>query len=546
MAQHNMANYEETCSRFTWDIPERFNFGFDVIDRWAKEHNKLALVSVDDFGNRAQRHTFAELSQLSNQLANVLIGHGINRGDRVLIMLPNVPEWYVAVLGAIKVGAIFMPTPTLSSPKDLEYRIKQSEVVAVITNDELAARFQEIRGHCPSLKTLFLAGGDKNSWVSLEKEMNRASAGFEPPEMTKSTDPMVIYFTSGTTGYPKMVLHTHAYALAHIVTAKFVHDLRTTDLHWTIADTGWAKTAWGKLFGQWILRAALFQHDSKGKFDSAKTLKLLEKYRVTTFCAPPTVYRMLILENLKAYALSDLRHCVSAGESLSPAVIEAWKQGTGLTIYDHYGQTETVCLIGNYPCLPIKPGSMGKATPGHIVRIVDDKGNELTPGEEGKIAIKLKPIYPPGLLKEYWKDPEAMKGSFLGDWYYTGDVAYTDEDGYFWFVGRDDDVIKSSGYRIGPFEVESALQEHPAVAESAVVGIPDPLRGQIVKAFVVLAPGYKGSPELTKDLQDLVKRVTAPYKYPREIEYITELPKTVSGKILRSELRKRGNTKRAI
>jgi len=538
-----MTDYEDTYNQFTWDIPEQFNFGFDIIDKWAEEHNKLALVSVDDSGDNAQRHTFWELSELSNKFANVLRKHGINKGDRVLIMLPSTPEWYVTVLSAIKLGAIFMPTPTLSTSKDIEYRIKQSKAAAVITNSEFTERFQGLKDNYPSLKKLIVTDGDKNGWVSYGKEMTKASAEFESQEKTKSTDPMLIYFTSGTTGFPKMVLHTHAYAIAHIVTAKYVHDLRPVDLHWTIADTGWAKTAWGKLFGQWILGAAVLQHDVKGKFDSKTVLRILERYGVTTFCAPPTAYRMLLLEDFRAYQLSNLRHCVSAGEPLSAETVRAWKHATGLGIYDCYGQTESVCLIGNYPCLPIKPGAMGKPTPGHIVSIVDDEGNKLPVGVPGKIAVKVKPVYPPGLLKEYFKDSEAMEISFQGDWYYTGDVAYTDEDGYFWFVSRGDDVIKSSGYRIGPFEVESALQEHPAVAESAVIGIPDPVRGQIVKACVVLVPGYNGSDELTEELQALVKQVTAPYKYPREIEYVTELPKTVSGKILRSELRKREREK---
>jgi len=537
-----MTNYEETYNQFTWNIPEQFNFGVDVIDKWAEERDKLALVSVDDSGDTVQRHTFWELSRLSNKLANVLRRHGITKGDRVLIMLPCIPEWYVAVLSAIKLGAIFMPTPTLSTSKDIEYRIQQSEAVAAITNSEFAARFQGVKDHCPSLKKLILTDGDKNGWISYRRETNEASEEFEPQEITRSTDPMLIYFSSGTTGYPKMVLHTHAYAIAHIITAKYVHDLMPTDLHWTIADTGWAKTAWGKLFGQWILGTAVLQHDTKGKFDPKKTLKVLERYSVTTFCAPPTIYRMLILEDLSSYQLSNLRHCVSGGEPVNAEIIRAWRAATGLEIHDCYGQTESVCLVGNYACMPIKLGSMGKPTPGHIVSIVDDQGNELQPNKPGKIVVKVKPEYPPGLFKEYWRNPEAMEMSFRDGWYYTGDMAYVDEDGYFWFVGRDDDVIKASGYRIGPFEVESALQEHPAVAESAVVGVPDSVRGQIVKAFVVLIPGYSGSAELTKQLQDLVKRVTAPYKYPREIEYVTELPKTISGKILRSELRKRGNT----
>jgi len=535
---YDVSHYERICDKFKWDIPERFNFTFDVVDKWAREdRSKLALVSVDDSGGEAQRHTFWELSNFSSKFANILKGHGISKGDRILVMLPAVPEWYVAVLGAIRLGAIFMPTPTLSTLKDIQYRIEQSEAIAVVTSSEFASRFREIKDHCPSLRKLILTDGDMNGWVSYQREMVWASAEFQLQVRTKSSDPMLIYFTSGTTGYPKMVLHTHSYAIAHIATAKYVHDLRPTDLHWTFADTGWAKTAWGKLFGQWILGTAVLQYNFNGKFVPQKALKVLEKYRVTTFCAPPTIYRMLILKDVEAYDLSNLRNCVSAGEPLNAEVIRTWKRLTGLELRDCYGQTETVCLVANYPFMPIKPGSMGKPTPGHIVSIIDEQGNELPPRKAGRIGVKVKPVHPPGLLREYWKNPEATEKSFCGDWYYTGDMAYTDEDGYFWFVGRDDDIIKSSGYRIGPFEVESILQEHPAVAESAVIGVPDPLRGQIVKAFVVLTPGCEGRDELTRELQELVKKATAPYKYPREIEYVAGLPKTASGKILRTELR---------
>lgn len=536
-----MTDYEKTYSSFRWQIPEWFNFAFDIIDKQAKENDKLALLSVDDSGEHAQYHTFGDLSALSNRMANLLKTQGIKKGDRVIIMLPSVPEWYIATLGITKLAAIFSPSPTLSSAKDLEYRINQLEAVAVITNTDLAGRFTQIRERCPSLKTVLLTDGEKDGCLNLAREMPRMSSSFTQLERTRSSDALLIYFTSGTTGYPKMVLHSQAYALAHVVTAKYVHDLKRTDLHWTIADTGWAKTAWGRLFGQWILGAAVFQHDSKGKFDPVKTMRLIEKYAITTFCAAPTAYRMLVLEDLKSFSPKSLRHCVSAGEPLNPAVYYTWKERVGLGIYDCYGQTESVCLIGNYPCMPVMPGSMGKPTPGHVIRILDDEGKPLPPGKQGKIAIQVKPGRPPGLLREYWKDADSMKSSFRGDWYYTGDLAYTDEEGYFWFVGREDDVIKSSGYRIGPFEVESVLQEHPAVAESAVIGVPDELRGQVVKAYVVLASGYVAGEALTKELQEFVKKTTAPYKYPRAIEYLKDLPKTISGKILRSELRKRNS-----
>ena len=365
-----------------------------------------------------------------------------------------------------------------------------------------------------------------------------ASSHLDAPVRTRSDDPLLIYFTSGTVGYPKMVLHTQAsYGLGHILTAKFWHDLKPTDLQWTLSDTGWAKAAYGKLFGQWHQGAAVLQHDARGRFDAGLTLGILEKYGVTCFCAPPTAYRMMVLEDLNKYDLPHLRHCTGAGEPLNPEVMKQWHDGTGLDIYDGYGQTETVLLVGNYRAIPIKPGSMGKPMPGFQIAIVDAEGQELPTGEEGQIAVKVKPERPVGLFREYWKDTESMERSFHGEWYFTGDKAYRDDDGYFWFVGRADDVIISAGYRIGPFEVESALIEHPAVAESAVVASPDPMRGEIVKAFVILAPGYVPSDELAQSLQEHVRNATAPYKYPRAIEFVAELPKTISGKIRRVELR---------
>ena len=534
----NMRDYEETYRTARLDVPEYFNFALDVADRWADDHTKLALVSVDPSGETAERHTFWDLKVLSDRFANILKGLGVGKGDRVFLMLPRISQWYVAMLGLMKLGAVPMPATTLCTPRDIEYRITLADAVLAVTDPENASKVEEVAGSCPSLKHLLMVGEPRRGWLSYDERMDEASTHLEGVERTRSDDSLLIYFTSGTVGYPKMVLHTQAsYGLAHVLTAEYWQDLKATDLHWTLSDTGWAKAAYGKIFGQWTLGATVLQHDARGRFDGPLTLKILERFGVTSFCAPPTAYRMLVLEDLKSYDLSYLRHCTGAGEPLNPEVMKEWEDGTGLAIYDGYGQTETVLLVANYRCIPVRPGSMGKPVPGFTVAIVDEDGNELPPEEEGQIAVKVKPHRPVGMFREYWKDPEAMSGSFRGDWYLTGDKGYRDEDGYFWFVGRSDDVIISAGYRIGPFEVESALIEHPAVAESAVVASPDPVRGDIVKAFVILKPGYVSSDELALSLQNHVRQTTAPYKYPRAIEFVTELPKTISGKIRRVELR---------
>ncbi len=534
----NMPDYEKGLQDHYLDVPEFFNFGFDIVDKWADDRTKLALLSVDPSGENAQHHTFWDLKILSNKFANVLRGRGIKKGDRVFIMLPQVAEWYVAMLGLMKLGALPMPGTALLTPKDIEYRIQTGEAVMAITDDENAAKVEEAAGACPSLEHLLMMSGEKRGWVSYNQEMSGASPVLEDVEPTRSDDPLLIYFTSGTVGYPKMVLHTQAScAIGHIISAKYWHDLKDTDLIWTLSDTGWAKAAYGKLFGQWTLGAAVMQHDAHGRFDAPLTLRLLEQYGVTVFCAPPTAYRMMVLEDLSRYDLDGLRHCTGAGEPLNPEVMKQWEDSTGQVIYDGYGQTETVLLAGNFRCNEVRPGSMGKPAPGVTIGVVDEQGNEVPTGEEGQIAVKIKPERPVGLFQEYWRDAEAMERSFLDEWYLTGDKAYRDEDGYLWFVGRADDVIISAGYRIGPFEVESALIEHPAVAESAVVASPDPVRGEIVKAFVILAPDYVASDELVVSLQDHVRTTTAPYKYPRAVEFVTELPKTVSGKIRRVELR---------
>ncbi len=536
----DMDTYEKLYKSFKWEVPEYYNFGFDVVDKWAEDRTKLALISIDRTGKHDRYHTFYDLSVASNKFANVLRRIGVRKGDRVLVILQSIPEWYMALIGMFKLGVIPMPGTSLLTAKDIEYRINRAEACMVLTDMDHADSVEAIKANCPSLKYMMLVDGKRAGWYNFDEEMSEASEELSPKEVgkTKSSDPMIIYFTSGTTGHPKMVLHTHSYPLGHEVTARFAQALTDKDLHWTVSDTGWAKAAWGKLFGQMIVGAAIIQWETPGRFDPDGLLRAMEKYGVTTFCAPPTVYRMLIQLDLSKYKLK-LRHCMSAGEPLNPEVIRVWKEAFGLDIYDFYGQTETVCVLSNYPFMPIKYGSVGKPTPGHDVRIVDDDGNELPPGEVGNIALYIGKQRPPGLFKEYWKDEEAMKEAFRGDYYFTGDLGYKDEDGYFWFVGRKDDIIKSSGYRIGPFEVESALMEHPAVAECAVVGVPDPqgIRGTVVKAYIVLTKGYKPSEALTKEIQEHVKKVTAPYKYPRIVEYVDELPKTISGKILRRKLR---------
>lgn len=538
----NMTDYEATRATFRLEVPKDFNYTRDVVEAWARrDPGKLALVAVDPTGEARREYSFGDLAAASNRAANALAGLGVAAGERAFVMLPRIPEWYGLLLGMFRQGVIPMPATVLCTARDIEYRVNRAEATVVVTDAEGAARVEEVRDRCPTLRHLIVVGerpgADWTSFADLEGAASDATPDARP---TSKDDPLLVYFTSGTVAYPKMVLHTHAsYGAGHELTARFWQDLTPEDLHWTISDTGWAKAAWGKLFGQWRLGAGIFLWDQRGKFDPELCLRILERSGVTTFCAPPTLFRAFVLHDLGAFDLSRVRHSVAAGEPLNPEVIKVWNEATGTTIYDGYGQTETVNIVANYPCMPVKPGSMGRPVPGFDVDVVDDEGTVLGVGEEGNIAVRLEPERPVGLMREYWRDPEATAAAMHDGWYYTGDRATRDEDGYLWFVGRADDVIISASYRIGPFEVESALVEHPAVAESAVVGKPDPERTQIVKAFVVLAPGYQANDALAAELQDHCKRVTAPYKYPREIEFVTELPKTISGKIRRVELRER-------
>jgi acetyl-CoA synthetase len=545
---HNMPDYDDMYRSFTIEVPEYFNFGFDVIDAWAnRDRNKLAMIWVNQDGDE-KKFSFWDLMRLSNQIVNMMIKYGVNKGDRVLIMLPRVPEWWTFTLALIKRGAVYCPAPTMLTPKDLKYRINIADIKMVITNEEHADKIDAIAKECPTLSCRMLVDGRRPGWISYPVELEYPApvsaklVNLPSMKKTRSTDPLLIFFTSGTTGEPKMVMHDHSYPLGHMVTARFWHDIRTTDLHFTLSDTGWAKSAWGKLYGQWIEGAAIFVYDIRTKFNPTEILPLIEKYGINTFCCPPTIYRMLILADLDKFDFTELRHCTSAGEPLNPEVIKAWKDATGLTIFEGYGQTETVLCIGTFPGMTPKFGSMGKPSPGWQIELHDDKGKPVGLHEEGRIAIRLDPR-PVGLFREYLNNEEENKKSFMNGFYYSGDKAYKDEDGYFWFIGRDDDVIKASGYRIGPFEVESALIEHPAVQEAAVVGSPDDIRGLIVKAFVILKPGAKPSEALIREIQNHVKNVTAPYKYPRSIEFVDSLPKTISGKIKRNELRDREKKK---
>jgi acyl-coenzyme A synthetase/AMP-(fatty) acid ligase len=533
------ADYDRVRANFRWHCPEFFNFGFDVVDAWAAaapEHLALRWVGPDV----ERTLTYSQLADRSGRFARALTRLGLSRGERVLVILPRVPEWWEALIGLLKAGVVAIPGTTLLTPKDLAYRIGIADVSAVITDAEGAEKIDAIAHQVSGLKHRILVDKDaRPHWHAYEGML---SAQTTPVERiaTRRDDPALVYFTSGTTGMPKMVLHTQAsYGVGHQITGRFWLDLRPDDLHWNVSDTGWAKAAWSSLFGPLGCGASLFVHHAHGKFHPADVLDYLSRYPITTLCAAPTIYRWLVKLDLSSFRPAALRHCVAAGEPLNPEVINVWKAATGLTIRDGYGQTETVLLCGNFPGVNVKPGSMGLPSPGFDLAAIDEDGQRKPIGEDGDLALRIEPTRPLGLFQEYWRDPQATANAFRQGWYRTGDCGHVDGDGYFWFASRADDVINSSAYRIGPFEVESALVEHAAVVEAAVVGKPDPERGEIVKAFVVLAKGHVASDQLKHLLQEHVKRTTAPYKYPREIEFVEELPKTVSGKIRRVELRDR-------
>lgn len=531
-------DYEQTRANFSFDVPEFFNFGFDVVDRRARENDKLALIAIDRSGQRITHHRYSDLERESNRFANALLSLGVRKGDSVLVVLPRIPEWYFVLLGCAKIGAIAMPGTNQLKAKDLEYRIQRSGARVAVVGPTHAQAIDAIAPMCPSLQHKLLVGEERVGWHPYESLCGGQAPVIDPQSITptRSDETMLIYFTSGTTSLPKMVERDHAYALAHSITGRYWQDLRESDVHWTLTDTGWAKAAWGLLYPPLTAGATIVLYDGEG-FDLPMHLDIIARFKVTTFCAPPTVYRVMAKADLSGADFSSLRHCFGAGEPLNPEAMRAWKLATGCDIYDGYGQTETINIVANFPGMPIRPGSMGKPCPGLHVDVVDDDGNVVADHEVGHIAVKITDPYPPGLFRGYYGDPDTTAKAFRHGWYYTGDTARRDEDGYIWFVGRSDDIISSSSYRISPFEVESTLIEHPAVAEAAVVGKPDELRGQIVKAYIILAPGYSPSEALALEIQNFVKEQTAPYKYPREIEFRQSLPKTISGKIRRVELR---------
>jgi len=526
--------YDQLRRDFRWNTPAKFNFGA-TIDTFATDPNRVALLWEDRAGNRA-RITFADIRVQSNRIANMLTALGIKRGDPVMIVLPRITIWQSIYIGALKAGAIVVPCVSMLREKDLAYRANHSGACAIIAGLESVDMVGDLRSQCPTIRHYLLVGAARSGWASIQEAMNEASPDYKPVD-TRGDDPAICYYTSGTTKEPKAVLHGHAYTWAHQYTGSVWLGLKAGDCHWTTADTGWAKAAYGVLFGPWMNGITTFMYN--GRFEPKKQFELLRRYRITSFCAPPTEYRMLVKEDLAKESLPALRLCAGAGEPLNPEVIEVWRQHFNLLIHDGYGQTETALVAANLPGGTIRPGSMGRPFLGLDVRVVDEHLNEVGTGAVGQIAVRVKPEKPPSIMLEYWKNPDENDAVFQGAFYLTGDNAYRDADGYLWFVGRADDLISSAGYRIGPFEVESALLEHPAVMESAVVASPDADRGSIVKAFVRLKDGADRSEALALELQEHVKRITAPYKYPREIEFVDDLPKTVSGKIRRVELRMR-------
>ena len=513
----------------------------------AREADKTAFIAVARDGETIAHHSFADLNRASNRFAHVLMNLGVAKGAFAFVMIPRIPAWYEVMIGCIKTGVVAMPGTNLLMPKDIEYRINKSKATLAIVTADAADKVEAIRARCPSLQHLIVIGGERQGWVSYEEAYAGAPDELSRDQVpaSRADDTMLVYFTSGTTAFAKMVPRDHGYALAHAITGRYWMDLGEDDIHWTLSDTGWAKAAWGMLFPPWLMGAAMVLYDGDTKFDADKHLHLIGQLGITTFCAPPTVYRVFAQVDLTQYALGSIRHSFGAGEPLNPEVMRVWKDATGTEIHDGYGQTETINIVANMPGMPVKRGSMGRPVPGIEVDVIDDAGTRLADDEVGHIAVRLTEPHPPGLFHGYYEDDAANAQCFRHGWYYTGDTATRDADGYIWFVGRSDDIISSAGYRISPFEVESALQEHPAVAESAVVGKPDELRGAIVKAYIIPAAGHTPSPELTKDIQDFVKSHTAPYKYPREIEFREALPKTVSGKIRRVELRAKAEAEAA-
>jgi len=529
--------YRRSAESFRWELPDAFNFGRDVVDHFASEPARPALLWRAAHGGERSLG-FGDVARASNRLAHLLSQLGVEAGQPLVVMLPRIPEWQIVTVGALKAGVLVIPSSTLLRPKDIAFRVTHSGAVALVATPECAPAVDEVRAQLPTLRHALCVtepdGRTPDGWTDLVAELARQPDDASAGRPTRASDPALVYYTSGTTGPPKAVLHDHGYTFTQRYTSAFWHGLRARDRIWTTSDTGWAKAAYGVIFGPWSQGAEVVLYH--GRFDPRSEIDFLSEVDPHVFCAPPTEFRMLVKEDLSRLRAPRLRECLSAGEPLNPEVIRAWRDATGITVRDGYGQTETILLVGNLPGVPVRPGSMGLPMPGHEVDVIGEDGARLPPGEVGDIALFG---HPPSLFREYWKDEQATRACRRGDWYLTGDRATRDEDGYFWFVGRRDDVIISAGYRIGPFEVESALVEHADVVEAAAVAAPDADRGSIVKAYVVLREGVAGDAALAERLKEHVKRVTAPYKYPRSIEFVDSLPKTVSGKIRRVELRGR-------
>ena len=542
LKKEEFSSYEDFMQGFKVQVPDDFNFGYDVVDAWAKSvPEKEALLWANDKGE-VKHVTYGALKNISDQCAAFFQGIGIEKGDRVMLILKRRVEWWYAMVALHKIGAVAIPATHMLTDKDIMYRCHMAGISCIISCGDpiVLGHVQKARRFCPMLRHCISIGplvpnGFYDFWRGLQE-----AAPLEKIKRNKVTDNFLLYFTSGTTGEPKMVMHDYSYPLAHIVTAKYWHNLNDESLHLTLADTGWGKAAWGKFYGQMIAGATVFVYDYEGHFKPTELLKVMQDFKISSFCAPPTIYRFLVRENIEEYDLSSLKWCTTAGEPLNPSIFEKWHDKTGIIIREAYGQTETTMVVGTYPWVTPKPGAMGLRNPQYDIDVVDEMGNSVAPMEQGELVIKTGEEKTLGLFKKYYRNEEMTEHRIVNGKYHTGDVVYYDQDGYFWFVSRIDDVIKTSGYRVGPFEVESALMTHPAVLECAVTAVPDDLRGQIVKATIVLNNEYKdkASENLVKELQAHVKRETAPYKYPRIIDFVDELPKTISGKVQRAAIRK--------
>ncbi len=538
LPQIDFDSYEDFMANYRLNIPEDFNFGFDIIDAWAdKEPDKVAIVWCNDH-DEEYTFTYSDLKKQSNQTANMLKSMGIGKGDRVILVLRRRYEYWLAAIALHKLGAILIPSTMLLTSKDIVYRANAANIKAAIcfADDFVIEQTEGALAEAPTIKHKIIVAGSKEGWTDFN-EIKNYSPEFARPTgeaATKATDTMLIYFTSGTTGMPKMVMHDFTHPLGHIITAKYWHQVRPNQMHLAVSDSGWGKFGWGKFWGQFICGAIVFAYDMD-KFIPAKLLEKLQQYPIKTFCAPPTIFRFMLAAGMENYDLSSIEHCNNAGEPLNADIFNKINDILGMEMAEGFGQTETTLLIGNFPWFKPKVGSMGKPSPLYDVDLVNSEGISCEDGEEGEIVVRnLQAI---GLFKGYFENEELTKTAFSNNMYNTGDIAWRDPEGYYWFVGRNDDVIKCSGYRIGPFEVESALVEHDSVLECAVTAAPDEKRGQVVKATIVLKDGYQPSPELVAELQEFVKNLTAPYKYPRIIDFVSELPKTVSGKIKRAEIR---------